>query len=178
MSEATFRDRTIAQFLDGIILAIMANAIFFWFSGGKIYSVWISPMVPIFLMQINLEYLPRAEDWIWGGVYVTLSGKMISDIYLAYPSPLIGLVYGVYYSFFHYHYGQTPGKMMKGIVVLDEQNKLPTLGYSFYRWIGYVISLIPIGYGIWGSLIRKENRCYHDKFSKTKVFKFLSSSKE
>lgn len=175
MQEATFRDRAIAQLLDGIILAIMANAIFLWFSEGKIYSVWISPMLPIFLMQSNPEYLPRLQDWIWGGFYVTFSAKIIADIHLAYPSPVIVLIYGIYYSFFHYQYGQTPGKMMKGIVVLDQENRSPALAYSFYRWAGYVFSLFPFGYGIWGALLKRENRCFHDRISKTRVLKFLNS---
>jgi uncharacterized RDD family membrane protein YckC len=170
LKPASLRDRIIAQFIDGFILSIIFNMILLLFSKGEIYTLWISPMVPIFLLQVPAGYLPEFWDWIWGGYFWTISPGLIAELYASIPSPLSIIIYGFYYIFLSSFTGQTPGKKMKGLVILDESGNLPGKKVLFLRWVYYFLSLLPISLGFW--LINSKNQCWHDKISKTCVHKF------
>ena len=170
LKPASLRDRIIAQFIDGFILCIVCNIILLFFSKGEIYTLWISPMFPIFLLQVPAGYLPEFWDWIWGGYFWTISPSFIAELHISVPAPLFLIIYGFYYTFFSSFTGQTPGKKMKGLVVLNESGNSPGKKVLFLRWIYYFLSLVPIGLGFW--LKNSKNQCWHDRFSKTCVFKF------
>ncbi|OPX34834.1 hypothetical protein B1H10_02630, partial [candidate division KSB1 bacterium 4484_188] len=63
LKPAGFRERVMAQLIDGIILGVLSAILLLVFSGGKIYSVWISPLVPMYLIHSAPGYLASSTDW-------------------------------------------------------------------------------------------------------------------
>ena len=173
LKPAGFRERVFAQLIDGIILGAFTGIFLAIISGGKIFAVWISPMIPVFLVQHVEDFVPNLKDWWWGGYHQTISLKYLADINLAFPSPLQWFLYIFYYTFFHSVYGQTPGKMMKGLVVLSEQKGLLSAGRSFLRWLYYLLSILPLGFGFWIMLSSTKQICLHDLLAKTRVYRFV-----
>jgi len=171
---ASIRERVMAQLIDGVILSIFANFIFLVFSDGEIYSVWVSPMIPIYILQTVPSYITNPSDWYWGGYYSTISFPIINPVHISYLSPILWLAYIVYYVFFHSRYGQTPGKMMKGIVVLNQRKKILNESTALFHWFGYIISIIPAGLGIWSIAINKRKKGWHDYITNTGVWRFTT----
>jgi len=173
MRKASLRERIIAQLIDGIILGVFSSILLVWFSRGQLYAVWISPMIPFYLLQFTEGYLPHISDWWWGGYFVTFKISHLAEVNVAFPSPLQWFYYAAYYLFFHSQFGQTPGKMMKGLVLLDDSGSLLSLRKSLWRWIGYILSLIPLGSGFWVYSTGKNRRTWHDQLAGTDVFSFI-----
>jgi uncharacterized RDD family membrane protein YckC len=94
-------------------------------------------------------------------------------LHVAIPAPLLTVFYGCYYTFFHFSYGQTPGKMMKGLVVLTNHQKKLTLKQSLFRWIYYLISLLPLGIGFWMASRKTGGETWHDRMAGTWVWRFV-----
>jgi len=172
--QATFRERLFAQLIDGILLGIFSGLYFYVASGGKFYSLWVSPFFPCYLLQFTEPFLPSVSDWWWGGYFITFSPPGVAELHLAIPSPILIIVYATYYTFFHYYFGQTPGKMLKGLVVLTDQNQKLNGNQSFQRWLLYLLSLLPLGAGFWPILRSSSAPCWHDHLVGTKVWRFVS----
>jgi uncharacterized RDD family membrane protein YckC len=172
LTPTSIRDRVIAQFIDGIVLSLLSNVIFIFFSQGQLYSVWVTPMVPFYLMQSPPDYLIGQWNWLWGGTYFTLSVPLLSEVNISCFSPLHWIVFSLYYTLFHRYLGQTIGKMMKGLVVLERTGHLLSGKVAFIRWLGYVLSLIPVGMGFWVCFFKKRKQCWHDRLTGTTVSKF------
>lgn len=170
---ADFRERIMAQFIDGIILGAIVSLLLLIFSKGKLYSVWISPVFPFYLVQSPAGYLPNPADWWWGGYFVTISLPYVADLYLASPSVLQWLIYALYYSTFTAFFGQTPGKMLKGLVVLTENEGRLSLKKSVLRWLLCVVGILPAGAGLWQMFMNEKKKAFHDKTAGTTVYSFL-----
>ncbi len=171
---ASIRERVIAQLIDGVLLSIFANFIFLVFSDGAVYSVWVSPMIPIYILQTVPDYMINTSDWYWGGYYSTISLPIINPVHISYLSPILWLAYMVYYVSFHSRYGQTPGKMMKGIVVLNQRKKILNKSSALFHWFGYIISIIPGGLGIWSIALNKTKKGWHNYITNTGVWSFTT----
>lgn len=173
LKPAGFRERVMAQLIDGIILGVLSALLLLVFSGGKIYSVWISPFIPVYLVHTVPGYVASASDWWWGGMYHTISIRFLADIHLSYPSAVHWLIYACYYGIFHNVWGQTPGKMLKGLVVLDEDGRFISAGKAFLRWVFYLGSLLPLGFGFWSGQFTGTNQTWHDRIAHTTVWQFV-----
>ncbi len=169
---ASLRDRVVAQLIDGIILGALCSVILFILSNGNIYSIWVSPMIPEYLLEINPGYSPAWSDFLWGGGYSSLALPYGKTIYLNHPAPLFWLLYGFYYTIFTHRQGQTPGKMLKRIVVLDNQQNLLNLQKSAMRWLFYIVSIIPVGLGFWLAKKERGNQTWHDSLINSTVYSF------
>lgn len=179
LQRATLRDRITAQLIDGVILGVVIGLLLALYSRGELYAVWISPIIPVFLVQTVPHYTAHAVNWWWGGYFHTISFSfpLLSDVQLAYPAPIQYIIYIAYYGFFTGFRGQTPGKMMKGLVVLTPDKDAVTFGNSFLRWFGYLPSLIPLGAGFWLGELNPLKRGWHDRIAGTAVWKFLELEK-
>ena len=71
----------------------------------------------------------------------------------------------VYYTYFHGNTGQTPGKMMCKIKVVNLKGE--RLGYprSFLRWVGYIISSFVFCLGFLWVVWDKNKQGWHDKIA-------------
>lgn len=174
LQPANIRERVIAQLIDGVLLSVFANFIFLVFSDGKVYSLWVSPMIPFYILQTAPEYITNPADWYWGGYYSTISLQIVNPVHISYFSPILWLAYLVYYVFFHSQYGQTPGKMMKGIVVLNQNKKILNGSTALFRWCGYIVSIFPVGLGIWSIAMNERRNGWHDNLTNTGVWRFTT----
>jgi len=169
---ASLHDRIYAQFLDGIVLGVVCSLWLYLVSGGELYFLWISPMIPQFLIQVPEHYFSVTADFWWGGAFVTVALPYGEVIFIQYPVPLFWLLYLLYYTYFGYRWGQTPGKIVKKVVILSEDGSPPGWEQSLLRWLGYVISILPLGLGFWIGLDRKEMRTWYDRWTKTRVLSY------
>ncbi len=166
---AGLQKRVVAQLIDGVLLGAVCSVLFFLLSRGQLWSVWISPMVPQYLLESRAGHLPQPASFWWGGFYFPIYlpyGKLIR---IAYPAPLLYLLYWFYYGFFTSRYGQTPGKMVKGLVVLKASGEPLGRWQAWLRGPAYLVSLLPLGMGIWLASGRKDGATWHDRLLQTRV---------
>jgi uncharacterized RDD family membrane protein YckC len=75
----------------------------------------------------------------------------------------------VYFTWFHGSVGQTPGKMLLGLRVVQVTGEPMTFGLAFLRWTGYLISKLAVYLGfIWIAFDRRKQG-WHDKIAGTVV---------
>mgnify|MGYP001559859877 CR=1 FL=1 len=76
-----------------------------------------------------------------------------------------------YFTYFHGAAGQTPGKMIFGLKVVQSTGEQMTFGLAFLRWVGYIISAVVFYLGfIWIAFDAKK-RGWHDKIAVTVVIR-------
>ena len=93
----------------------------------------------------------------------------IGDVLGNLLSFLIGAAYAVY---FWSSTGQTPGKkLMKLKVVKADGGAILTPGEAVVRYIGQIISAIPLGLGYFWVIWDPKREAWHDKIAGTKVLK-------
>ena len=74
-----------------------------------------------------------------------------------------------YFTYFHGTTGQTPGKRLMGLRVVGDAGEPITLGTAFLRWVGYIISFVPMCMGfLWAGADRRKQG-WHDKIAGTVV---------
>jgi uncharacterized RDD family membrane protein YckC len=72
--------------------------------------------------------------------------------------------------YFWVKYGATPGKMALGIrVVCLETGEAPPLGMAVLRYLGYILSAIPLGLGFLWAAWDPRKQGWHDKIADTVV---------
>ena len=100
----------------------------------------------------------------------TVIFMMLLPMALAY---VIALVIGVGYAvYFWTTSGQTPGKMAMGLKVVNaETGGLLDPGAAVIRYVGYLISGIPLYLGFLWIIWDPKHEGWHDKIAKTKVIR-------
>jgi uncharacterized RDD family membrane protein YckC len=83
---------------------------------------------------------------------------------------VLGLLWSMYFVGFTAACGQTPGKRIMNLHVINENGMPVDWGTSTIRfWIGYPVSLLPLGLGFYWALVDKNNQAWHDKIAGTQV---------
>lgn len=73
--------------------------------------------------------------------------------------------------------GATPGKLVAGVRVIDAQTgENPRLQQSALRWLGYFVSVVPAGFGIFAAFADPDRRTWHDRIAGTRVVPSRQSS--
>ncbi len=67
--------------------------------------------------------------------------------------------------------GQSIGKMVMGIKIINEDGSDIALGGAVLRWLGYIVSYLVIFLGYVWIFIDDNNQGWHDKIAKTYVVK-------
>jgi uncharacterized RDD family membrane protein YckC len=74
-----------------------------------------------------------------------------------------------YFTWFHGTTGQTPGKRLMGLRVVRDTGEAISFGTAFLRWVGYLISFLPLCMGfLWAGADRRK-QAWHDKIAGTVV---------
>jgi uncharacterized RDD family membrane protein YckC len=116
---------------------------------------------------------PRAGFWRrFGAVIIDaiLVGiiEVVLDLALKGAGSAISVVINaIYFTYFiGSDSGATPGKMVLGIRVVDQNTGGP-IGYgrAFIRWIGHIVSAVVLLLGYFWMLWDPEKQCWHDKFA-------------
>ena len=132
------------------------------------------PRAMAFLLDKIIIYLLLFLVIIVGIMILGLSIFSITPTILI--TPLFLSYYGVnlllnmlYFTYFHGTSGQTPGKKLLGLKVIQKTGEPMTPGIAFLRWVGYIVSGMVFYLGfIWiGFDSRKQG--WHDKIAGTFV---------
>lgn len=75
----------------------------------------------------------------------------------------------IYFTWFHGSVGQTPGKMMLGLRVVQSTGEAMTFGLAFLRWVGYLISKLVAYLGFFWIAFDRKKQGWHDKIADTIV---------
>ena len=76
-----------------------------------------------------------------------------------------------YFTYFHGAGGQTPGKMIFGLKVVQSTGEQMTFGIAFLRWVGYIISGTVFYLGFVWIAFDGRKRGWHDKIAGTVVIR-------
>jgi uncharacterized RDD family membrane protein YckC len=83
---------------------------------------------------------------------------------------VMGLLWGMYFVGFTAACGQTPGKKLMGLHVVNENGTPVNWEVASVRcFIGYPVSLLPLGLGCYWALVDKNNQAWHDKIAGTQI---------
>jgi uncharacterized RDD family membrane protein YckC len=81
-----------------------------------------------------------------------------------------GVVVAVAYSVVSWTwFGRTPGKALLGLAVTTEEGARPGVLRSLARFLGYLLSTIPLGAGFLWILVDDHRRGWHDHLAGTQV---------
>jgi uncharacterized RDD family membrane protein YckC len=81
-----------------------------------------------------------------------------------------GVVVAVAYSVVSWSwFGRTPGKALLGLAVTTEEGGRPGVLRSLARFLGYLLSTIPLGAGFLWILVDDHRRGWHDHLAGTRV---------
>jgi uncharacterized RDD family membrane protein YckC len=70
-----------------------------------------------------------------------------------------------YFTYFHSYNGQTVGKLICGIRVVDKKGKNISIFKSLVRFFGYYLSLYCLGLGFLWVIVDKNKQGWHDKLA-------------
>ncbi|WP_218397287.1 RDD family protein [Alteromonas lipotrueae] len=105
---------------------------------------------------------------IYGNGYWTAEDSVVGivDVLISYVLPLIAtILFWVYKS-------ATPGKMVLNVkVVHAKTGSAPTIRQSIIRYIGYYVSIFPLGLGFLWVLWDTKKQGWHDKMAGTVVIR-------
>ena len=77
----------------------------------------------------------------------------------------------VYFTYFHGSIGQTPGKMILGLRVIQKTGTPMTFGVAFLRWVGYIVSGLILDLGFIWIAFDGRKRGWHDMIAATYVIR-------
>jgi len=75
----------------------------------------------------------------------------------------------IYFTWFHGTVGQTLGKMLLCLRVIQASGEKMTPGVAFLRWVGYIISGLPLCLGFLWIAFDGRKQGWHDKIAATLV---------
>ena len=141
-----FWRRLYAFTVDKIILGFIGMILFF--VGATAFGLGVSPR--------DMSADPEA--------LLELGGR----VFLLYQTVTV-LLDMAYFTYFHGTTGQTPGKRLLGLRVVQETGEPIGLGTAFLRWVGYIVSALPMLMGfLWAGADRRKQG-WHDKIAGTVV---------
>ncbi len=122
---------------------------------------------------VSADFFTRLVAIIIDGVILIIPQMVIRLILGPALGGLIGLVIGVGYSYYFWTTsGQTPGKMVMSLKVVNAENgALLEPSAALLRYVGYFVSGIALGLGYLWVLWDPKHDAWHDKIAKTKVIK-------
>ena len=92
------------------------------------------------------------------------------NFHLVRYSPMIfSAVIVIYYLFFWALFGFTPGKLLLGLRIVRQNGNKIGLGRAIVRFVGYWISIIPLGLGFIWIILDPKREAWHDKLAGTHV---------
>jgi uncharacterized RDD family membrane protein YckC len=143
-----FWRRLLAFLIDSTILYTLSTALF---------AAWIT-IIHRPVESHELFILSNTPPEIFTGVLLPYYGMSV-------------LLNMTYFTYFHGTIGQTPGKKFLGLKVIAINEKEMTPGIAFLRWVGYLLSKLPLFLGfIWIALDGRKQG-WHDKIAGTCVIR-------
>lgn len=110
---------------------------------------------------------------VWGFIAFALNrGAVIV------PGTLMGVVlqlgmlaiWAGFFAFFWSRQSQTLGMRAWRLVVVDATGHSPTFARALLRWLMALVTLLPVGIGLWWRWFDGERRCLYDRLSGTRLY--------
>lgn len=96
-------------------------------------------------------------------------GNMLDGPFLAFYYAVTVFLEMLYFTWFHGATGQTPGKMMLKLRVVQPSGDAISFGTAFLRWVGYIISTAVVFIGFIWVVLDPRKQAWHDKIAGTVV---------
>ena len=149
-----FWQRSLAFFIDNVILSFISALLLII----GIAALWLSSSTTL-------------KELSWGRITnLTVSFFILYHLVLV----LVGMLY---FTYFHGTAGQTPGKMILGLKVVQADGKAMNLGIAFLRWVGYIVSSLVFYLGFIWIAFDKRKRGWHDRIAGTIVIRVNDAAK-
>jgi uncharacterized RDD family membrane protein YckC len=128
---------------------------------------------PVSAETVSADFFVRLVAIIIDAVILFIPQLIVQLILGQMIAFVFSLVIGVAYSYYFWTTsGQTPGKMAMSLkVVSAETGALLEPSAALLRYVGYIVSSIPLGLGYLWVLWDPKHDAWHDKIAKTKVIK-------
>ena len=84
----------------------------------------------------------------------------------------------IYFTWFHGSVGQTPGKMLLGLRVIQASGEKMTFGLAFLRWVGTLVSALFLWLGYLWIAVDWRKQGWHDKIAATLVVRAVNEPEE
>jgi uncharacterized RDD family membrane protein YckC len=144
-----FWRRAMAYGIDKIILNFISAILF---------------LAGMLAMGLSLPAYTHGRDG--GLVESLLSGRFLAFYYV-----MTVFIDMVYFTGFHGATGQTPGKSLLRLRVVQSTGYPVTFGVAFLRWVGYIISAAVFCLGFIWIIFDRKKQGWHDKIAGTVVQK-------
>ncbi len=132
--------------------------------------------------QIQTPPAVGTAGYHYAGFWIRFLAIFIDSIILNIVGGILGKILGpgiggflsfavniAYFIYFIGSSGQTPGKMVCGIKVINADGTELDYTRAFLRWLGYIISTLTIGIGYIIAGFDDEKRALHDRIFETRV---------
>lgn len=159
---ATFNSRMLAAIVDaGLVLTIA-------YPLGAMIDGWIFPPIDYSLLQPlsspDIAQDHKSQIMVQFMTEQQLLGRML------FTNGFQLMLFAIYIIPCWLRYKTTPGKMLVGIEIRDEfTNELMTTKQMIKRFLGYVVSGIPLTLGFVWMIFSKKKKCWHDSIAGTVV---------
>ena len=165
----TFYMRIMATLIDTVIMLLLLAPVF-----GVIKEMSYGRMKEQEFLRVvseQVKYAQNTNDWPTALASIT---HMMHEtgFYAAYvqQSVLQLVLLGVIYVFFWAKYGATPGKMLLRMRIVDAATLgRTTVKQDSIRFLGCMLSMLPLGLGLFWVVFDKKRQAWHDKIARTVV---------
>jgi uncharacterized RDD family membrane protein YckC len=116
----------------------------------------------LLIMVVIYPLLVAVYGWAYFGSEKLIQGS--ADVLISFVLPAVAIVW------FWLKRGSTPGKDAMSAKIVDAKTgNPPTLGQSLIRYLGYYVSTIPVGLGLFWVAFDPRKQGWHDKIAGTVV---------
>jgi uncharacterized RDD family membrane protein YckC len=142
---------------------------------GGFWRRWVALLIDKFILYImysilivlELRIFPPSPYARHPDIQAGIGGNM--GRYLFSHCLISMIISMVYFTYFHGAIGQTPGKILLKLQVVGTTGKRLTYGIAFLRWIGSIISSLPLFLGFLWVAFDSRKQGWHDKIAGTVV---------
>jgi uncharacterized RDD family membrane protein YckC len=143
---------------------------------GGFWRRWVALLIDKFILYImylilimlELRIFPPSPYSRHPDIQAGIGGNMTGRYLLGHC--LISMIISMaYFTYFHGAIGQTPGKILLKLQVVGTTGKRLTYGIAFLRWIGSIISSLPLFLGFLWVAFDSRKQGWHDKIAGTVV---------
>ncbi len=134
----------------------------FW---RRLWAIEIDLLLLVLLIGIFIAAGFMAAELGGGGMPLLKQVRLLLPLIL----PMAGVLGLVYFSFFHAAWGQTVGKMMFRIRVVQKSGQPVSFPQALLRTFAYAVSAIPVFLGFIWAGFTSSKRSWHDLISGTIV---------
>ncbi|MFH1217870.1 MAG: RDD family protein [Pseudomonadota bacterium] len=138
--------------------------------GARFMALMIDSLLLGFMAVVSLSVLLSGTE---GFAFLSLRNLFaLAALYAIFWPAWLVFFAGAYFVVLHSCGGQTLGKIFMGIQVVSTSGSELSMGSSFLRLVGYLLSALPFGAGFLWAVLDKEHSSWHDRLAGSRVISF------